>query len=151
AVQHAAVLEQDAHEGGEVVRAPAALHVGFARADGAAERDLAVEARVVHAHSRVECAARSPLAEAFGPVAVDERERAVLDAGATGAHGAARQPVQEMRLGRGPRLPGHRNACRFHVFLACGSAAASGDRAASSFAGWVWTGTPFSHSLSASQ
>ena len=50
------------------------LHVRFAGADRAAERDLAVEARVVHAHGRVQRAPIALVPERVATRAVDERE-----------------------------------------------------------------------------
>ena len=138
-----------ARSGRRVLQSP--VHVGLARADRAAEGDLAVEARIVHVHASP--SARSARARGRSvstlPPSISV-ELAVLR-GRPGARArrAARRPVAEVRLRRDVPAAARQAvdvSWLAHRGIARGRASTGACRA-----GWAWNGTRFSHRRSACQ
>ena len=126
AIEHVAVDDEDAGEGGEIIHAPVAGHEGFTGAAGATERDLGIHARIVHAHDDGEAAALGEVAEALAALAIHEGDHAMLELRQPIAQDASRQrdeqaidhaarrrfPLQQLRLAGGTDGRAHASGLR---------------------------------------
>ena len=114
ALQHAAIANHDLHKRGQVVGRPRTGHVRLAGADTARQREVGVEALVLHVDSGAQIGLGGALAEWNALATVFNHETAVPDSRQTAKHRTACETIND----RGsPRPRGVDAGCDYGIRL----------------------------------